>query len=478
MEDGSVVVAMKRNICSISSEWETQQDKLPKNARGNRPDASERARVDIKGCTVACLGESSDFSDTDADQLEDDRIATDILNERFLYQEKMVLRKPVFQAPIVLAAPTCATPAPTANTTNNTNTHTAITTHTTTAATATTAAAPGQGQVNQGAQGTQGTQGSRRTPSPGLPGVTKVLHNKTCDLIADAASTYAMHPTTTMLAIHLFDRGLALTVGQNEKPLPLQLMAATCLMIAAKLEEIHPPFPEELTYYCGNIFDKDDIPLMESYLLPLFGYQVAIPTRYEFSQRFAEAAGLKPKERAMVLFLLELSFLDFSLNYFPHSEVAAGAIHLTLQMLRSTPEGQQWPPNLAAATRCAEPRLVEIVVRLRKLHWDVETSAMRYISKRYITDAHLKVAEVVCVPYDRLRFDTPLKMPRVEPEFPDYSTFSSVKKAAQGGQAQGGQGAQGAQGVGQGAQAGTSQALSIRATTHPSAPSEREKCLR
>jgi hypothetical protein len=63
-------------------------------------------------------------------------------------------------------------------------------------------------QAQAQAQGNQGTQnrGPVRTINPGLPGVTKLLHNKTCDLIADASASYAMHPTTTMLAMHLFDR--------------------------------------------------------------------------------------------------------------------------------------------------------------------------------------------------------------------------------------------------------------------------------
>lgn len=72
---------------------------------------------------------------------------------------------------------------------------------------------------------------------------------------------------------------------------------------------------------------------MEQVLLPLFQCQIGIPTRYDFAQRFYEAGGLSPRERSLVSFLLELSYLDFNLNYFLPSKVAAGAVHLAIQVM-------------------------------------------------------------------------------------------------------------------------------------------------
>ena len=71
---------------------------------------------------------------------------------------------------------------------------------------------------------------------------------------------------------------------------------------------------------------------MEQVLLPLFQCQIGIPTRYDFAQRFFEAGNLSTRERSLVSFLLELSYLDFDLNYFLPSKVAAGAIHLAIQV--------------------------------------------------------------------------------------------------------------------------------------------------
>ena len=82
---------------------------------------------------------------------------------------------------------------------------------------------------------------------------------------------------------------------------------------------------------------------MEQVLLPLFQCQVALPTRLDFAMRFSELVGggeslspssplLNAREKSLVQFLLELSAMDFNLNYFLPSRVAAGAIHLAMQV--------------------------------------------------------------------------------------------------------------------------------------------------
>jgi hypothetical protein len=71
---------------------------------------------------------------------------------------------------------------------------------------------------------------------------------------------------------------------------------------------------------------------MEAILLPLFQCHVSVPTRYEFAMRFCDTARLSVREKSLVTFLLELSFLDYNLNYFLPSRVAAGAVHLAIQV--------------------------------------------------------------------------------------------------------------------------------------------------
>jgi hypothetical protein len=71
----------------------------------------------------------------------------------------------------------------------------------------------------------------------------------------------------------------------------------------------------------------------ELVLLSLF-HCMSVPTRYDFAARFGTLLNLSTREKSLVQFLLELSYLDYSLNYFLASRVAAGAIHLAVQVSR------------------------------------------------------------------------------------------------------------------------------------------------
>ena len=44
-------------------------------------------------------------------------------------------------------------------------------------------------------------------------------------------------------------------------------------------------------------------------------------------------AKFKPKEDSLLMLIIELSVLDYSLNYFLSSQIAAAAVHFTIQVI-------------------------------------------------------------------------------------------------------------------------------------------------
>ena len=99
-------------------------------------------------------------------------------------------------------------------------------------------------------------------------------------------------------------------------------------------------------------------------------------------------------------------------------------------MLRPSSTAQIWTEKLEKYTRCSEQELVEIVLRLRLLHWNVESSAMKNILQRYTADTHYALADTQPLPYRQLRFDTHV-LPKLECELPDYSVQKSAVKPVQ-----------------------------------------------
>lgn len=95
-------------------------------------------------------------------------------------------------------------------------------------------------------------------------------------------------------------------------------------------------------------------------------------------------------------------------------------------MLRHSPNQTCiWTPALQKVARCGEQDLLEIVVRLRLLHWNLDASPMRNILQRYTSDAHYGLAELSPLPYSQLRFDAHT-LPRQERVLADYSTCKSI----------------------------------------------------
>ena len=99
--------------------------------------------------------------------------------------------------------------------------------------------------------------------------------------------------------------------------------------------------------------------------------------------------------------------------------------------------GPIWTAELERVTRCSEAQLFEVVLRLRLLHWNVESGAMKNILQRYTSDAHYGLADTPALPYNQLRFNSKAcALPKVEFELPEYSACKSAVEKADSSNAQ------------------------------------------
>jgi hypothetical protein len=87
-----------------------------------------------------------------------------------------------------------------------------------------------------------------------------------------------------------------------------------------------------------------------------------------------------------------------------------------------------WPPRLERATRCPERELVEVVQRLRLLHWNLDCSAMAGITQRYAAEEHYGLADTPALPYSQLRLDNPALLSKAERELPEYAECKLIEK--------------------------------------------------
>ncbi|GFO09188.1 G2/mitotic-specific cyclin-a-like [Plakobranchus ocellatus] len=191
--------------------------------------------------------------------------------------------------------------------------------------------------------------------------VSTSMRNILVDWLVEVGEEYKLHRETFFLAVDYIDRFLSLVGVHRPK---LQLVGTACMFIAAKYEEIYPPDISDFVYITDDTYTRNQVIKMESVILKILEFKLAVPTVTWFCERFLEV--LKPSDRCKNLahFLTELSVIEIEefLRFRP-SEVAASAIILA----RSTVgEGNPWPESAKLMSKYSLSDLEPCVRRLFK----------------------------------------------------------------------------------------------------------------
>merc|ERR1711931_26967 len=158
--------------------------------------------------------------------------------------------------------------------------------------------------------------------------INSVMRSRLVDWLVEVQDEYKLHSETFYLAVHLLDKFLSRMLVNRAK---LQLLGTTCLMIAAKFEEIYPPDVEEFAYVTADTYTVADILKMERMVLKVAKCKVAIPTIQQYLSIFHQ------KSSKLTPFCLFLSsyFSDLTQSHekflqFTPSVKAAAALSLAI----------------------------------------------------------------------------------------------------------------------------------------------------
>lgn len=89
----------------------------------------------------------------------------------------------------------------------------------------------------------------------------------------------------------------------------LQLLGTTCLFIACKVEEIHPPDTGDLVYITDNTYDKPQLLKMECLALSVLDFDLLTPTTHEFTEYFTNTLRLPTTAKECSHYIIELTLL-------------------------------------------------------------------------------------------------------------------------------------------------------------------------
>jgi hypothetical protein len=100
-----------------------------------------------------------------------------------------------------------------------------------------------------------------------------------------------MKQETLQVMIYLFDSFLAIRKETTKSE--IQCLGVTCLHIAGKYEEIHPPSLKQLLRVVNNsTLERTDILKMEFQILSALEFQVVCPSVTRIGERLIQLAGM------------------------------------------------------------------------------------------------------------------------------------------------------------------------------------------
>jgi len=195
------------------------------------------------------------------------------------------------------------------------------------------------------------------------------------DWLVEVHLKFRLGSETLFLTINLIDRFLEKREVTRAK---LQLVGVTCLLIAAKYEEIYPPELRELVYICDRAYSKEQILEMEEVVLKALNYGVTIPSAHAFLVRFLKAAHADKKMVQLACYILDGTLQSYKLLQFLPSQLAAAAVLIA----RSHSGRHPWSPTLLKYARYCEEDIIP-VARAILAEKEAAPEDLRAVNKKY-----------------------------------------------------------------------------------------------
>ena len=181
------------------------------------------------------------------------------------------------------------------------------------------------------------------------------------------------------LSVNILDRFLSLKPIKRDK---LQLLGASCLLIASKFEEIYPPEIEDFVHISDRAFAKKDVIRMEGAILSLLKFEVSVPTSFVFMSRFTKVAACDEDTEKLAEIIVDASLLEYSMLKYLPSVITTSAIVLAQKML----ERGRWTAEMQAHTGYTQSALTPCIKDLVNVLKGGYHKRMTSLTKKYGED--------------------------------------------------------------------------------------------
>ncbi|KAK3598564.1 hypothetical protein CHS0354_009755 [Potamilus streckersoni] len=177
------------------------------------------------------------------------------------------------------------------------------------------------------------------------------------DWLVEVQENFELNHETLYLAVKLVDTYLSYKKIEKEH---LQLVGAASVFISCKFDERCPPLVEDFLYICDDAYKRREFLTMERTILKTIGFDIGMPLSYRFLRRYAKCARATIETLTLARFVLEMSLMEYNFITYRDSELAAGALMLTLKMN----DTDDWTPTLSYYTGYERSHILPIAKAL------------------------------------------------------------------------------------------------------------------
>lgn len=150
------------------------------------------------------------------------------------------------------------------------------------------------------------------------------------DWLVEVHLKFKLLPETFFLTINLIDRYLNKKAIHRTK---LQLVGVTSMLIACKYEEIYAPEVKDFVFITDKAYTHKEVLDMELEILSTLQFDVTLPSPLRFLEMYHHFIQYDPLVYNFMLFLLDLSIVDYKMIRYKASLLAAAVAYVASKLL-------------------------------------------------------------------------------------------------------------------------------------------------
>lgn len=144
------------------------------------------------------------------------------------------------------------------------------------------------------------------------PNLNSMMRAMLFNWLLEVVHKFNLKLRTIFLCANIFDRYLLITSIEKRS---LQLLGITCLYIASKFEDVHPPKAKDLCFICDNIYTVDQLIALEGSILSTLNFDLIFVSAYDLIDiQITKHAVSDPKVEQLVSFVLKAFLVQGTIN--------------------------------------------------------------------------------------------------------------------------------------------------------------------